>query len=83
MEPTETFVEPFHSMMSFCDVVYIVQCVNCQVQQSGARLGNRDVAPSGDLTRWYWVAVLQSWPQERQMYVTVLASGGPPQVWHT
>ena len=34
-------------------------------------LGNRDVAP---------VAALQSRPRERQMYVTVLAPGDPPQV---
>ena len=33
------------------------------------RLANRDVAP---------VAALQSWPRERQMYVTVLDPGGPP-----
>ena len=38
------------------------------MQQSEARLSNRDVAP---------VAALQSRPQERQMYVTVLAPGIP------
>ena len=42
---------------------------HCQAQRSGARLGNRDIAP---------VATLQSRPQERQMYVTVLAPGGLP-----
>ena len=36
---------------------------------SAARLGNRDVAP---------VAVLQSRPQEHQMYITILVPGGPP-----
>ena len=46
---------------------------NCRAQRSGARLGNCDVAP---------VAALQSSPRERQMYVTVLAPGAPPQVWH-
>ena len=35
----------------------------CQAQWSGARLGDHDVAP---------VAVLQSRPRERQMYVKVL-----------
>ena len=38
----------------------------CRAQQ---RLVERDVAP---------VAVLQSWPREHQMYVTVLVPGGPP-----
>ena len=46
-------------------------------------LGNRDVAPGGDVTRWYLEAALQSRPRERQIYVTVLAPRGPPQVWHT
>ena len=50
---------------------------------SAARLGNRDVAPGGDVTWWYFAAVLQSRPRECQMYVTVLAPGGPWQVWHT
>ena len=50
---------------------------NCRAQQSGARLGNRDVAPGGDITQWYLVAALQSRPRERQMYVTVLAPRGP------
>ena len=40
----------------------------CRAQRSGARLGNRDVAP---------VAAFQSRPRERQMYVTVLVPGGP------
>ena len=44
---------------------------------SAARLGNRDVAPDGDVMRWYLVATLQSQPRERQMYVTVLVPGGP------
>ena len=46
---------------------------NSRAQQSGARFGNRDVVP---------VAAMQSQPRERQMYVTILAPGGPPQV-HT
>ena len=41
------------------------------------RLGNRDIAPGGDVTWWYLVAALQSRPRERQMYVMVLAPGGP------
>ena len=44
---------------------------NCRAQGNGVRLGNRDVAP---------IATLQSWPQEDQMYVMVLAPGAPPQV---
>ena len=48
------------------------------MQQSGVRLGNCDVVPGGDITLWYLVATLQSWPQERQMYVTVLDPGGSP-----
>ena len=46
----------------------------CRAQRSGARPGDRDVAP---------VAALQSRPRERQMYVTVLVPGCPPQVCHT
>ena len=42
---------------------------NCRAQRNKARLGNRDVAP---------VAVLQSRPREREMYVMVLATGDPP-----
>ena len=30
---------------------------NCRAQWSGVRLGNRNIAPSGDVTRWYLVAV--------------------------
>ena len=41
------------------------------------RLGNRDVAPGVDVTQWYLVAALQSRPQERQIYVMVLAPGDP------
>ena len=40
---------------------------NCRAQQSGARLANRDVA----------YTMLQSRPQERQMYVMVLTPGAP------
>ena len=50
---------------------------------SAARLGNRDIAPGGDVTRWYLVAALQSQPREHQMYVTVLAPRGLPQQFGT
>ena len=39
----------------------------CRAQRSGARLGNRDVV----------YTALQSRPRDRQMYVKVLAPGGP------
>ena len=64
---------------------YDVTVFRCELMP---QLGNRDVAPSGDVapggdvTRWYLVGVLQSRPRERQMHVTVLAPGGPPQVSH-
>ena len=43
--------------------------LSCRAQRSGARLGNRDVAP---------VAALQSRPRECQMHVTVLTPGDLP-----
>ena len=56
---------PLWCLLSVCTI--IAEC----------RLGNRDVAPGGDVMWWYLVAALQFRPRERQIYVVVLAPGAP------
>ena len=61
-------MDTFCTNTAFAHTTQGCQLNYCRAQRSGARLGNRDVAP---------VTALQSRPRERQMYVTVLVPGGP------